>query len=189
MIIKTIEDAGRELKQIRYELDLLRSQNMDLSGRRVINAGRAIADKDYVTLGQAKELFSPSQANVQGNPGWLQVDFAIGLPAEGEDIMPRPVVYLPQNQRGIPVLCGLRARTAPDSGSCTVRWHHYSKYNDNTVVLLATDTLSLSNGQSYNASTLFALNRNIGSQDYFSLDVEEVGGAQGIYTFLVIMVM
>ena len=48
LILPTFEDVTAEIKRLWDQLDLLRTKNLDLSRRRVINASPSINDNDYV---------------------------------------------------------------------------------------------------------------------------------------------
>lgn len=55
-IIGTIEDAAREIKFLQNQLNLLRTKNIDISKRRIINASPAIGDNDYVIKSQLDDI-------------------------------------------------------------------------------------------------------------------------------------
>lgn len=195
MTIKTIEDAAREIRRVSDELDKLRSLNLDLNGRRVVNASPAKDKNDYTTYQQVLDLLGSDSQKLKTESGILQVDITVSFPEVGTDVAIRPVVFLPFNEKAIPILCGARLRTAPGDGSFTLRWNHYSKYNDNTVDLFNSVLLTIPQGEVYSKITKFYPNRNIATQDYFTLDIvstgatieedlEDANRATGLYTFL-----
>lgn len=188
MIIKTLEDVTRELRQIKDELDKFRSQNIDLNGRKIINAGKSTKGNDYITRQEVIDLLGVDIGPDKIEPGILQVDFAVGTPEIGNDIAPRPVPYIPANEKAIPILCGARVTTAPSGGPVEIRWNHFSKFDDNTVDLFNSVLLTIPAGESYAIITKFYPNRTIATQDYFTLDIISVNGATGLYTFLALMV-
>jgi hypothetical protein len=199
--IKTIQDCEREIKQLRYELDRLRSQNLDMGGRRVINAGLSKDPKDYMTRGEVLALLGNSGGATKLDSGTLQIDMSIGTPFIGEDVSIRPVVYMPANEKGIPVVCGARLRSpVGGSGTFRLRWNHFSVKDNNTVDLFDGKLLELGSGISYVTFTEFFKNRIIASQDYFTLDIISSGASdeedpddanrgRGLYTFLSLRVI
>lgn len=188
MTLRSFDDVAKELRRINDELDKLRIYNYDMNGRRVTNAGRAQSLSDLTTKQDVLDLLRSDTPQNKIDPGWLQIDFTVSAPAIGDDIAPRPVPFLPYELKGVPVLCGARVRTAPSGGPLTLRWNHYSKYNDNTVDLFNGQLLTIPDGGSYATITKFFPNRNISTQDYFTLDIEEVNESAGLYTFLAVMV-
>lgn len=47
--IKTIEDAAREISRLKILVDTLLNRDINLHGRRIINAGDSVNETDYVT--------------------------------------------------------------------------------------------------------------------------------------------
>lgn len=188
MVIRTFDDVTMELRRVKDELDRIRSQNYDLNGRRVINAGRAVKGSDYITKDEVLELLVSSPEIQKIEPGFLQVDFVIVTPVIGDDPSVRPVPFIPFNEKAIPILCGARLKTPPSGGSFSLRWNHFSKVDDNTVDLFDGSLLTIAAGESYSTVTSFYPNRNVATQDYFTIDVTAVNGATGLYTFLALMV-
>lgn len=198
-MIRTFQDVEIELRKINSQLDALRSQNLDLKGRRVINAGKAQDFSDYTTKQDVLDLLeNPAEAQ-KIESGLLQVDFTVSTPTVGVDIAPRPVVYIPNNERGLPVLVGARLRTAATSNAFTLRWNHYSYFNDNTVDLFNGSLLTIPVNTNYATLTVFYPNRMVANQDYFTLDIvatgkldeedpEDTTGGSGLYTFLALLV-
>lgn len=199
--IKTIQDCEREIKQLRYELDRLRSQNLDMGGRRVINAGLSKDPKDYMTRGEVLALLGNSSGATKLDSGTLQIDMSIAIPSAGTDVSIRPVVYMPASEKGIPVICGARLRRpVGGSGTFKLRWNHFSVKDNNTVDLFDGKLLELGSGVSYVTLTEFFKNRIIATQDYFTLDIissganveldpEDPNRGLGLYTFLALQVV
>ena len=48
IILQTFDDVTAEIKRLWDQLDLLRTKNIDLSRRRVINASRSVNLNDYI---------------------------------------------------------------------------------------------------------------------------------------------
>jgi len=55
LILKTSEDLTNEIKRIWDQLNLLRTKNLDLSRRRVINASPSINNNDYIIREELEE--------------------------------------------------------------------------------------------------------------------------------------
>ena len=188
MTIRSFTDVEREMRLLKDELDKLRSKNLDLNGRRVINAGSAREGTDYTTKDDVLSLLNFNTTKEKIEPGNLQIDISIAIPETGTDVSLRPVVWIPYNYKGTPILCGARLKEAPTGGAFSLRWNHYSKFNDNTVNLFGTTLLTIPEGSTYGTVTKFYPNRTISSQDYFTLDIIGVNEASGLYTFLAINV-
>ena len=58
IILNNLDDVTREVKLLWDQLDLLRTKNMDLSRRRVINASRSLATHDYIIREELDEVRS-----------------------------------------------------------------------------------------------------------------------------------
>lgn len=47
--IKTIDDAAREIKRLQRIVESLINKDLDMHGRRVVNASDSVSANDYVT--------------------------------------------------------------------------------------------------------------------------------------------
>jgi len=188
MNVRTLEDAGREISLLRTEMDRLRSQNIDLTGRRIINAGDSTDPADYVTRRELNAI-QATEATQQLFPGVVIIDLSLGSPAVGDDISsPQPVVYMPREQFGVPVFCGARLDTAPSGGDFTMRWNHFNEEEGTSDDLFDGSLLTVSSGSNWGFITDFKENRNVAGLDYFTFDITAVNNAVGLYTFLALRV-
>ena len=187
-MIRSFQDTEIAVRQLEQRLEALENGNQDMRGNRIINAGQSVNDSDYVTRAELLRIQTSENEDVKIAPGWLQVDFTLVTPVVGDDVAPNPVPWIPHDTIGIPVICGVRVRTPPSGGSLQLRWNHYSKETGDTVDLLNGALLTVNDGENYSKITTFYPNRNISTQDYFTIDIVDVNDAAGLYTFLAMMV-
>jgi acetate kinase len=55
-VARTLDDVNVILREISNQLEKLRTGNIDMTGRRVINAGSSVKESDYVTRKELVEL-------------------------------------------------------------------------------------------------------------------------------------
>lgn len=58
----TTLNIDQQIRELKTRLDLLENRDLDLAGRRVVNAGRATMSSDLLTLGQARELIASPES-------------------------------------------------------------------------------------------------------------------------------
>lgn len=77
--LKTIQEAFRAIWKVIGWLPLSTESNINLAGRRIINAGQAVAEHDYITKGEVTaEITSGSGGRfpVTSHPALLHLDYA-----------------------------------------------------------------------------------------------------------------
>lgn len=118
--VRSLSDVQIVLRNHDTQLNTLRSKDLDLTGRRVINAGDGVAQTDYVTLRQLPTGGGTSPSPADQN---LAIVFAFGSVMPQGTLISAP--YVPGEFRtGIPQWVRLVAMTAPTGGnlSCNILW-------------------------------------------------------------------
>ena len=59
--ISTLKDAEKVINQLQDQLDALRTQDINLNGRKIINGGLAIKPNDLITIQQVKDLIAAAK--------------------------------------------------------------------------------------------------------------------------------
>jgi len=172
--IKTIEDAQKAINEILDWKDTLSSKNIDLKGRRVVNAGRSIDLTDYVTK---QELQDTIQQFKQDDPTYTMV-FSNDTVDDGY-IFPEYVAG--RNRDGYPHDCWVKCIGMPTEGSLIVRFYI------NGIQLL-TDDLELTAGsvKQVHSSGFVVPTPKVGFSSIGRCEVIQSGGATGVSAGIVI---
>jgi len=64
--IRSLLDAQAALRDLNNKIEVLNSQNLDFHGRRIINAGDAQNQQDYVTQKQLLDVFNQLNNDIKG---------------------------------------------------------------------------------------------------------------------------
>jgi len=67
-VIRTIEEAATQIKILTDRLDAIETRNIDLHGRRLVNAGEAVDASDYITQAGVNKLIDPFQSLLTPTP-------------------------------------------------------------------------------------------------------------------------
>lgn len=125
-------EIQQSFRELWAELDELKGgRNIDLKGRRIINAGEATDATDYVTLGQAQKL---TGASSEGSDTGIFSNLLVKLKS-----VLRGIVYIPKLQDAGIVFCKSGGELATDEtklswrysndslrlyNAAVLRWHH-----------------------------------------------------------------
>lgn len=193
MIIRTFDDVTRELRQLKDELDRLRSLNLDMNGRRVINAGRAESNNEYTTLGQVLDLIGTTEEETVNEFDTKVLKFNVSTPTVSNDIVDkRPVLWVPANRLAVPIYAGARLVTAPSGGPASFRVNYTPVTVESgvftegsSVDLFGGTTLDVADGENYGRLSQLRTGANVGQLFYFTLDCTAINSASGLYLFVV----
>lgn len=187
-------DAYTLARRNRDDLDRLRTLNLDLSGRRVINAGRSSAPGDYVTreeLDEVRNLIQPSEETSTTDTKVLK--FNVGTPTITADAVDkRPVLWIPTDRKAIPQYAGARLKTGPSGGSFKCKVHYTPVNTDFTEeassnIFGSGNELEITDGNTFGRYTSFPI-VSVAQLYYFTLEITAVNSASGLYVFVVFLV-
>lgn len=133
--IKSLQDVQIVLRDINNRLDTLFTKEINLSGRKIVNAGQGVNPTDYVTFNQLPAAQATPADAVDQN---LAIVFNPSSPIIVSNMLMAP--YVPGEFRtGLPQWVRLAALTPPQGGNLTMNIAWKRKGATNPTNILSTD--------------------------------------------------